>query len=251
MNLNNRVYYVAGDSEALKFAAGELAMRGLTVAESPSADVTHLVLSVPCRMGSAALTELLERLPRNVRIFGGFLDREELQHYRCNDLLTDEEYLAQNAAITAHCALRVASKGLPVTLDHCPVLILGWGRIGKCLAPLLKSLGAEVSVAVRNDAQRAILRAMGYESEMLPLPEYILPRFRAIFNTVPAPVLSAEALSHCRPGCLKIELASRPGLKGSDIITARGLPGTMAPESSGKLIAQTVLRLCARKEADV
>lgn len=249
MNLNNRVYYVAGNSEALKVTAEELTMRGLTVVDAPSMDVTHLVLGVPCRMDSEALRALLEQLPRNVHILGGFLDREELVGYRCDDLLKNEEYLAQNAAITAHCALRIVLERLPVTLEHCPVLILGWGRIGKCLALLLKALGADVVVAVRNDGQRAILRAMGYEAETLPLPAYILPRFRAVFNTVPAPVLSKEALAHCRPGCLKIELASWPGLEGDDIIEARGLPGKLAPESSGKLIARTVLRLCARKGA--
>lgn len=248
MILNNRVYYIAGDSQALNYAAGELAMRGLTVADVPSDEVTHLVLGVPCRTEKKELEALLKKLSEDVRIFGGFLDREELRGYRCEDLLKDQEYLAQNAAITAHCALGILLEKLPVTLTDCPVLILGWGRIGKCLAQLLKALGAEVVVAVRSDAQRAMIRALGYEAEPLPMPAYILPRFRAVFNTAPAPVLSKEALGHCRPGCLKIELASVPGMEGTDIIDARGLPGRLAPESSGRLIARTVLRLCARKE---
>lgn len=223
-------------------------MRGLTVAETPSKAVTHLVLGVPCRTETKELKALLKKLHRDVRIFGGFLDREELQGYRCDDLLKDEEYLAGNAAITAHCALRVALEQLPMDLSHCPVLILGWGRIGKCLAALLKALGAEVVVAVRNDSQRAMLRALGYEGEKLPLPEYILPRFRVVFNTVPAPLLSAEALRHCRADCVKIELASSPGMEGDGITDGRGLPGRLAPESSGRLIARTLLRLCAKKE---
>lgn len=248
INLNDRVYYIAGGSEALKAAAGELTMRGLTVTASPTPAVTHLLLGVPCRMERQALESLLKQLPKDVRIFGGFLDREELQGYHCEDLLKDEGYLAQNAAITAHCALRVALERLPVTLDHCPVLILGWGRIGKCLAQLLKALEAEVVIAVRNDSQRAMIRALGYEAETLPFPGYILPRFRAIFNTVPFPVVDETAMEHCRKDCVRIELASSPGMAGSDIVDARGLPGKMAPESSGKLIARTVLRLCARKE---
>ena len=52
----------------------------------------------------------------------------------------------------------------------------------------------------------------------------------------------------CRKDCVKIELASTDGIAGSDILTARGLPGTYAPETSGKLIAATVLRLCAKEE---
>jgi dipicolinate synthase subunit A len=250
MNLNNRVYYIAGDSPALDSVRRELTLRGLTVAQTPSAAVTHLVLGVPCRMGAQELETLLQQLSKDVRIFGGFLNREELQGYYCDDLLKDEGYLAQNAAITAHCALQVALEHLPVTLVDCPVLVLGWGRIGKCLASLLKALGAEVVIAARKEEHQAMIRALGYEAETLPFPVYTLPRFRAVFNTVPAPVLSEEAMSHCRKNCVKIELASSPGMEGTDILEARGLPGRLAPESSGKLIARTVLRLCARKEAD-
>lgn len=235
----------------MNYAVGELVMRGLNVADAPSGSVTHLLLGVPCRMEPSELGAVLAELPKEVRVFGGFLDREELKGYRCYDLLQDEAYLAQNAAITAHCAIQIAAQRLPVTLEGCPVLVLGWGRIGKCLAQLLKAAGAEVAVAARKEPQRAMLTALGYEAETLPLPAYILPRFRVIFNTVPSPVLSEEALRHCRPGCLKIELASSPGMEGTDIISARGLPGTMAPESSGKLIARTVLRLCAQKEERV
>lgn len=248
MILNNRVYYIAGSSKVSETVSRELALRGLTVSQTPSEDVTHLLLGVPCRMSTAELKALLRHFPTDVKIFGGFLDRLELTGYRCFDLLKDELYLAQNASITAHCALRVALEQLPITLEHCPVLILGGGRISKCLAQLLRACGAEVVVAVRNDAQRATLQSLGYETETLPLPEYILPRFRVVFNTVPAPVLSARALENCRKDCVKIELASFSGMEGEGIIDARGLPGRLAPESSGKLIARTLLRLCARKE---
>jgi hypothetical protein len=37
-------------------------------------------------------------------------------------------------------------------------------------------------------------------------------------------------------------------MEGEGIIDGRGLPGKMAPESSGKLIARVVLGLCAREE---
>jgi hypothetical protein len=53
---------------------------------------------------------------------------------------------------------------------------------------------------------------------------------------------------HYRPDCLKIDLASKPGIAGSDVIIARGLPGKMAPESAGHLIAKTILELSIRKE---
>ena len=67
--------------------------------------------------------------------------------------------------------------------------------------------------------------------------------FRLIFNTVPEMVLHREVTARCHPDCVKIELASRPGIDAEDVIIARGLPGIHMPESSGKLISETFLRL--------
>lgn len=47
---------------------------------------------------------------------------------------------------------------------------------------------------------------------------------------------------------MKIDLASKPGIGGTDVLWARGLPGKFAPESAGKLIAQTILRLLKEEE---
>ena len=47
---------------------------------------------------------------------------------------------------------------------------------------------------------------------------------------------------------IKIDLASCPGMDAPDVIWARGLPGKDAPETSGELIARTILRLLYNKE---
>ena len=69
-----------------------------------------------------------------------------------------------------------------------------------------------------------------------------LQGYGVIFNTVPELTLTAADLRFC-PGCIKIDLASVPGIEGDDVIHARGLPGKYAPLSSGKLIADTYIRL--------
>ena len=61
--------------------------------------------------------------------------------------------------------------------------------------------------------------------------------YRVIFNTAPQMVLP-----HTPARALKIDLASQPGIGGEDVIWARGLPGKDAPETSGELIARTVIR---------
>jgi hypothetical protein len=53
----------------------------------------------------------------------------------------------------------------------------------------------------------------------------------------------------CKEDCLKIDLASHRGIEGEDVIWARGLPGKDAPESSGKLIVKTAIRLIEKERA--
>lgn len=242
MDLN--LFYIVGNSPALQFAAKDLEEAGQGVTFLPHRDVTHVLLPVPYR-GDPPLWNPAQ-LPEGVTVLGGGLTQPDLERYRTLDLLKDETYLAENAAITADCAVRIAAQHLKVAFRNCPILVLGWGRIGKCLAQMLAALGADIIVAARKERDRAMAQALGYDAIDF---DGDFSRFRVIFNTVPVPVLSAERLLQCRPDCVKIDLASQKGMEGIDVIWARGLPGKMLPESSGKLIGQTVQRLSKQEEA--
>lgn len=184
---------------------------------------------------------LTVELPKDrCTMIGGNFPSDYICKYKCIDLLQDPIYLAENANITAHCALRYAIDQLPVILAGCPILILGWGRIGKCLSQLLQHMGAAVTVYARNLRDRATILSLGYNTTD-NLSELSL--YRVIFNTVPT-VLIDSAPSFEKQ--VRIDLASSPGILGKDVIWARGLPGKDAPESSGRLIADTIERL--RKE---
>ena len=87
-----------------------------------------------------------------------------------------------------------------------------------------------------------MITAMGYKTAELCKP---LDGYRVIYNTAPAMMLPDESPT---PDCLKIDLASLSGIAGKDVIWARGLPNKKAPESSGELIARTVLCLVRGKE---
>ncbi len=216
-----------GDGPAIRFAARALRMQGVTIGSSLSEQVTHVLLNVPTKEAD------LSEVPSNITVIGGNLEHIP-DTFRKIDLLREEQYLAENAALTADCALRLLGQQLPVAFRDCPILIIGWGRIGKCLASVLKALGAEVSVAARKPSDLGMLTALGYGAVETGSIDPV--RYRAILNTVPAPVLA--------PGgnAVKIDLASLLGMAGEDVIWARGLPGKMLPESSGKLIARGVLR---------
>lgn len=242
--------FTAGTGSGSRYACSLLAQLGLPVTDSSNSDIRYVLLDTPAfgpngqLRGGGAVENVLRSLPRDILICGGNLRHPALDGYETVDFLKDETYLCENAYITAECALDVALPYLTHTIRHCPVLITGWGRIGKCLSRILKNLDAEVTVAARNPKDRAMLHALGYDAidmDALPLS---LPHFRLLYNTVPHPILNREQMSLCREDCVKIELASRNGMEDDEVIIARGLPGLHMPESSGKLIADTFVRLC-------
>lgn len=246
--MDKRLIFCAGNTKAARYARTYLNALGLPVTATPSENVGHVLLDVPSfeaggnlRLGGC-VEELLLKLPGDCKIYGGNLSHPGLSNHETVDFLQDECYLAENAHITAECALDVAMPYLKVTLRHCPVLILGWGRIGKCLGQLLKIMGADVTVAARKVSDRAILHALGFHAEDTSMVADSLSHYRLIFNTIPVPVLNQEQMAASRSDCVKIELASKNGMEGEDIIIARGLPGIHLPESSGELIARTFLR---------
>ena len=238
------VLFPMGIRENCRFAAGFLQRAGFLLTDHPSPDVTHILLDVPTFGADGLLQdgkdfrEMLRMLPPTIHIIGGNLEKDYLADYRKTDLLKDSFFLAKNAAITAECALQVAASHMPLTFAECPTLILGWGRIGKCLASLLKQMGCPVTVAARKESDRAMLQGLGYGAVDFSEAKKLISQHRLLFNTVPAGI----GLTKPYDGCVKIDLASLPGLQGCGIIAARGLPGKYAPESSGKLIADCVCR---------
>lgn len=246
--------YCAGTTPALKYAKQQLIHAGVTLSDSPGWQTQHLLLDVPSFRPGSFLSEsknldtLLGSLPREVTIWGGNLSHPSLEGFRTMDLLKDEEYLAGNAAITAHCALGLAAPLLQTTWTQTPTLVIGWGRIGKCLGKLLRSMDCPVTISARSAEDRAALGSLGYQAADTGNLGGILSDFRLIFNTVPAPVISEAEAELCQ-NSMKIDLASKKGIAGEDVVWARGLPGIHAPESSGKLIADTFLRLYKEAEA--
>ena len=251
--MEHRTIYQAGYSEATRWACRYLGKQGYAITDHPREDVTHLLLPAPSFeadgriKGGGILEHLLTDLPGDITIIGGNLSHPALAGYRCLDLLLDGEYTARNAAITADCAIRVAGQRMPVAFRGCPMLVIGWGRIGKCLAQQLKALGAQVTVAARKEKDRHLLSALGFDPLDTDRLDGRLGPFRVIFNTAPTMLLPRHLAAQCRPDCIKIELASRPGIEGEDVVHALGLPGKMAPESSGALIAQTIIRRLEEK----
>ena len=233
--MGNYLFYPMGNTPGCLRAAEALKGCGIAMTDHPSQEVTHLLLDVPgfspdgSLRGGGELAELLRRLPETVTIVSGKIPAA-YSRWRCMDLLLDEGYLWENAAITAQCAVQLAARRMGGIFRGQTALVIGWGRIGKHLCRLLTGLGAQVFLISRSDAHRAEAESFGIRTE----PKYDC---RVVFNTAPGITLDEEAFTG-----LKIELASTPGFRGEDVLEARGLPGIYAPEQSGTLIAKTILR---------
>ena len=238
--MRNCIIYSAGYTPAMGYCIQSLKQKGFTIVSEPTFQVTHLLLPVPSFapdgtiLGGGNLSTLLTFLPKDITVIGGNLDCPDLVDYNKVDLLQDSVYLAQNAKITAYCAVKLALNQLPVILDGCKVLVIGWGRIGKTLSRLLKQMGAHVTICSRQESNRSLSSALGYGST--DFDDADPSEYRVIFNTVPKMLFPT-----CPGNALKIDLASSLGLGAPDVIWARGLPGKDAPESSGNLIAKTIL----------
>lgn len=198
---------------------------------------------------------LLERLSPGTHVYGALLDahRAAMQAAgaRVFDLYGAEPLTTLNAVPTAEGAIRLAIDASDITLHGASCFVLGFGRVGKVLAQKLHALSALVTVAARNPADRALAQAAGMRASALGTELHGLHEADFIFNTVPAPVLTAEQLAGVRPDCVLIELASKPG--GIDEAACRalglryhfapGLPGQCAPETAGRLYADCVVNL--------
>lgn len=233
----------AGNSKACQCACDLLEQAGMFITDHPQPEVTHVLLDAPSFLASGKLRGggdveiLLSMVPETAAVIGGMLEHPAMEGRRKLDLLREEGYLAKNAAITADCAIRLAAPLLTAAFRDTPTLILGWGRIGKCLAKLLRGLDTPVTVAARKERDLGMLDALGYQAVDFAEAEALLPRMHLVFNTVPEKILEGDIPSHCIP----IDLASVPGLYGDHVIFAKGLPGLHAPDSSGRLIAGTIL----------
>ena len=228
-----------GHSPALTYARNTLVSWGYTVSQNMD-EATHLLLPVPSfgEDGQVRGGDILPTIVSYVTVMGG-----NLQLLNCQkvDFLQDSYYLQENAAITARCALKYAE-----IRPGMPVLVIGWGRIGKQLAELLSGIGADVTVAARKANDRLALAGLGFQA--VNIHDMKPRKYDVVFNTVPASVLFS---GECKDDAVLVDLASVEGIFGKGVIRARGLPGKDAPEESGILIAKTALRYALGKEYGV
>lgn len=218
-------------------------------------DVRAVILPMPalensenvrCAVGSVALPPVLSAMPPGAVLMGGKLSQAACHFERFSvrwiDYADDPALPALNALPTAEGALAIAMDALPITLSGSRVLVIGFGRIGAVLSEKLRALGAEVTVSSSGAEKQALCRSLGFRSDYTGHYQHDLSRCDCIFNTVPAPVLSAAHIRRIRPDCPIIDLASAPGGLFPDAPVpelyrpAPALPGKAAPKTAADAI---------------
>lgn len=172
------------------------------------------------------------------------------------DYFKREELCIMNAAATAEGAVELLIRETPKTLLGSKALVIGYGRIGKILAPRLFDMGARVSVASRRYSDMAWCRVNGFEALDTRELEGKLGEFDMVINTVPAPVFGEERLRELKHGALCMDLASKPGgvdfaaaaSLGVHAVWALSLPGEVAPVTAGEIIRDTIYNILREQE---
>lgn len=199
------------------------------------------------------LEDVFSQLTERHRVYGGrftpyikgLADRSGVL---ATDLLEDESFSIKNAYLTAEAAVKIALSESGEGILGAKILIVGFGRIGKCLAYLLKNMGADVSVSARKESDFAWMENFGYTPINTSEAPERAKDFDMIFNTVPVNIFKPSDLTD---ELLYIELASKPyGIDiesaksyGRKALLAASLPGKHFPVAAGKIIAKTVLNL--------
>lgn len=174
----------------------------------------------------------------------------KLKDARVFDYASKEEFSILNALPTAEGAIECAMGRFEGTISGSKCMVVGFGRIGKILAQMLKLLNADVTVCARKESDFAYVSALGYKSRNTQTLKSI-QGYDIVFNTVPALIFDKTLLMNTDRNTLIIDLASLPGgvdfeaarKFNTDAVRALSLPGKCAPKTAGEIIKTTVFNI--------
>ena len=197
------------------------------------------------------IISLLKEKPIFVAMKNKFLKAyPQLADCEVYDYSAKEEFAVANALLTAEGAVEIAMNEYEGTIFDSKCLVCGFGRIGKMLAKMLKSLNAQVTVSARNEVDFAYIDALGCKhintNALKSVKGYDL-----VFNTIPVMIFDSDLLMNTDRNTIIIDLASLPGgvdfeaarRYKTDAVRALSLPGRTAPKAAGEIIRKTIFNI--------
>src|SRR5690625_2809442 len=166
-------------------------------------------------------------------------------------LLHRDDVAIYNSIPTAEGTIMMAMENTDYTLHDSKVVVVGFGRVGHTVANKFSALGAKVSVSARSIRDLARINEMG----LTPVPlENLFKHVNdcdLLINTIPAQVIDKQTIQQLPRHGIIIDLASKPGgtdfayakQRGIKAILAKSLPGTVAPKTAGKILADVIKQI--------
>lgn len=220
----------------------------------------NISINTPFSEKNVTIEELTHDLNEKIFIAGNM--KSEVYEYtkgkdiQIIDLLNREELVVLNTISTAEGAIQIAMEETNSTIHGSNVLVMGYGRVGKIVANMLKGIGANVYCEARKNVDLAWIKAYGYVPVRLNELEQTLYNYDIVINTIPSMVLDEKRLKYLKKECLIIDLASNPGgvdrmaskKQGIKTIWALSLPGKVAPLTSAEFIKDTIYNILKEME---
>ena len=212
-------------------------------------------VNMPFGENQVLVEDLLNSIKGKTLIAGGIkqdvFDSAAEKNITVIDILKREELAVLNAVSTAEGTIKIAIEETLRNLHGSNILVMGFGRVGKILANMLKGLGVNVSCEARKNSDLAWIKAYGYNPIPLTDLKENLGKFDVIINTIPYIILDKDNLEKVKKDVLIIDLASNPGGVDRDAIKelqlkfvwALSLPGKVAPITSAEFIKETLYNI--------
>lgn len=197
----------------------------------------------------------LEELEDNSVVFARVGDNKiehllQQRNIRQYDFLEDNRFLIKNAYITAEGALAEIIQRTKASLRDMPILVLGYGRIARCLTKMLKSLCAKVTVATKFEKEIAEAEITADKVIRLEDMHMHLSSFQVIVNTIPMIIIKGELIGLISEDTFILDLASKPG--GVDFVEIKGrglqafhylgVPGKVSPHTAAEYLKESLMR---------
>lgn len=218
------------------------AIKGADVVLLP-VPVTRDGVNINCLFTDKKLPlNILKDINKNTKVFGG--GKLDLDNY--TNYLALDEYAIKNAALTAEGAISHAIENTCFSLWKSNILIIGYGRVGRALQSRLSGFYPNLTVSARSEHDFAALGSLGIKHIKTENLKENRQDFDIVFNTVD--IKLDEPVAAALSGTLFIDLSTSGGFENNaaslhDIEYKKlpGIPAICAPETAGKIIAETVI----------
>lgn len=161
--------------------------------------------------------------------------------------MEDDDIAIYNSIATAEGVLLKIIENTNYTIYGSNILVLGYGRCSETITRYLKSLGAKVSVLVRDNKKYAKTEILGYTPYKMNELINHLGEFNIIINTVPELIIDKEKIDLIDSNAYLLDIASINGIdfeyalkNGLKIERFMSIPGIVAPASAAPIIFKKI-----------